>query len=111
MSDVSVKSQHIYNDLYHLMAEHFPAARTPNNAFDVVGFAKAIERAHVTIYNAFRADWVSVAVAEDIIRHSRKVEGATPLVWADLLPYVLPNYAKFSELPHASREASDQSQS
>jgi hypothetical protein len=42
MSSATVKTNHIYNGLYLVLADHFPAYRTKSNLFDVPGFAKAM---------------------------------------------------------------------
>jgi hypothetical protein len=102
MSSATVKTNHIYNGLYLVLADHFPAYRTKSNLFDVPGFAKAMGKSHETAYKALRKDSMSVLIAVSIIEFSRSEADALPLVWSDLVPFVLPKFVEFLALPGAS---------
>lgn len=107
MSSTDVKATHIYNGLYKVLAEHFPDFRTKTNSFDVPGFAKGMKKSHETAYKALRRDSLTLVIAESIIEFSRNCTGAIPLVWNDLLPFVLPNFEEFSTLPGENESPAD----
>ena len=98
MSSATVKTNHIYNGLYLVLADHFPAYRTKSNLFDVPGFAKAMGKSHETAYKALRRDSLTIVIALSIIEFSRSEPETLELVWVDLLPFVLPKYAELSVL-------------
>jgi hypothetical protein len=107
MSSTTVKTNHIYNGLYLVLADHFPAYRTKSNAFDVPGFAKAMGKSHETAYKALRRDSLTLVIAVSIIKFSRSEPEALPLVWSDLLPFVLPQFEAFGVLPGATESPSE----
>ena len=87
MSSANVKTNHIYNGLYLVLADHFPAYRTA--------------------YKALRRDSLTLVIAVSIIKFSRSEPKALPLVWSDLLPFVLPQFEAFGVLPGATESPSE----
>lgn len=81
--------------LHQLLDSHFPAHRSKQGHLDIGRMAREMELAHETLYRCVRSNVVKVAVATKLLRFSRTAEGASPLYWEDLLPFVLPDYETF----------------
>lgn len=91
-SDKAMKPQHIYNELYSVLAEYFPDHRTPYGVFDVPGFVSDLGKSHETIYKALRSDRLHLGVAHTILRFSRDRHPEMPLFWNDVIRFILPDF-------------------
>ncbi len=96
-TEKTFKPQHIYNELYEVLAEAFPSHRSKHGIFDVPGFAADLGKSHETIYKALRADRLHLGVAHEILRLSRRLHPEIPLYWSNLARFVLPDYKRLTE--------------
>lgn len=83
--------------LYKLLEKHFPDHRSKQGHLDIAKLAKDMGYSHETLYRCVRRNVIKVPVALQIIQYSHDtVRPEHRLHWEDLLPFVLPDYEKFS---------------
>lgn len=93
-----------FGKLYDLLEEHFPDHRSVQKVFNVPALAKDLDFTPETIYRAVRGDVeagfpegiLKVPTAHKIIKFSHANHPEQPLMWDDLLPFLLPEYDDYS---------------
>lgn len=88
---------------YDMLVKYFPDHRSAQKVFDIPRLAKDLDFAPETIYLCIRDNTLQTAVALKLLELSHEKHPEKPLMWEDLLPYVLPDYSKFSAFKGVSR--------
>lgn len=81
--------------LYKLLDAAFPDHRSKQGHLDIAQLAREMGYSHETLYRCVRCNVIKAPVALTIIKFSHETVAGDPLFWDDLLPFVLPEFARY----------------